>query len=186
MQPLAAGGLGALSDNVAQESNENLTTTVRDHVDQQKPQITFSLTAHDETSTASWARFRDDAELSVTYISKPAVPTPVGVQQGTTGSVCNASTQPFATSATKPKMYATVQSADGANAQLCGQFEVWKADGSAKVWDADSPSSEWVADNAKQDATTSGGAGGGAADELTAAQGTRAAWCRSGARPHGW
>ncbi len=78
----------------------------------------------------------------------------MGVQQGTTGSVCNASTQPFATSAAKPKMYATVQSADGAKAQLRGQFEVWKADGSAKVWDADSPASEWVTDNAKRDATT--------------------------------
>jgi hypothetical protein len=143
------------SDNVAQETNENLTTTVRDHVDQQKPQITISLTAHDESSTASWARFRDDAKLSVTYISKPGVPSPVGVQQGTTGSACNASTQPFATSVTTPKMYATVQSADGANAQLRAQFEVWRADGSAKVWDADSPASEWVADNAKRAATTS-------------------------------
>ncbi|MET7973179.1 LamG domain-containing protein [Streptomyces mirabilis] len=141
------------SDNVGEETNENLTPTVRDFVDQQKPQITFSLTAHDESSTASWARFRDDAKLSVTYISKPGMPTPVGVQQGTTGSVCNASKQPFATSSTKPKMYATVQSADGANAQLRAQFEIWKADGSAKVWSADSPSTEWVADNAKRDAT---------------------------------
>ncbi|MCC5480508.1 laminin G domain-containing protein [Streptomyces sp. JA03] len=143
------------SDNVGEETNENLTPTVRDFVEKQKPQITFSLTAHDESSTASWARFRDDAKLSVTYISQPGVPTPVGVQKGTTGSVCNASTQPFATSDTSPKMYATVQSADGSNAQLRAQFEVWKADGSAKVWDADSPSSEWVADNAKRDATTS-------------------------------
>ncbi|MGW3130670.1 LamG domain-containing protein [Streptomyces sp. NPDC001123] len=142
------------SDNVGSETNENLTTTVAAHVDGQKPQITFSLTPHDETSTGAWARFRDDAKLSVTYISKPAVPTPVGVQQGTTGSVCNASGQPFATSVTTPKMYATVQSADGANAQLRGQFEVWKADGSAKVWSADSPSSEWVADNAKRSAPT--------------------------------
>ncbi|WP_328672470.1 LamG domain-containing protein [Streptomyces sp. NBC_00328] len=143
------------SDNVGDETNENLTPTVRDFVEDQKSQITFSLTAHDEDSTGSWARFRDDAKLSVTYISNPSVPTPVGVQQGTTGSVCNASTQPFATSATKPKMYATVQSADGGNAQLRAQFEVWKADGSTKVWSADSPTSEWVADNAKRDATTS-------------------------------
>ncbi|MEU8712442.1 LamG domain-containing protein [Streptomyces sp. NPDC048663] len=143
------------SDNVSGETNENLTTTVAAHVDGEKPQITFSLTPHDETSTGAWARFRDDAKLSVTYISKPAVPTPVGVQQGNAGSVCNASSEPFATSSTKPKMYATVQSADGANAQLRGQFEVWKADGSAKVWSADSPSSEWVADNAKRDAASS-------------------------------
>ncbi|GHJ99406.1 hypothetical protein SY2F82_12040 [Streptomyces sp. Y2F8-2] len=142
------------SDNVGSETDENLTPTVRDYVEKQKSQITFSLTAHDESSTASWARFRDDAKLSVTYISQPSVPTPVGVQQGTTGSVCNASTQPFATSDTTPKMFATVRSADGANAQLRAQFEVWKADGSAKVWSADSPTSEWVADNAKRDATT--------------------------------
>lgn len=153
--PSQPGNYVRFSDNVGEETNENLTPTVRDFVENQKSQITFSLTAHDETSTASWARFRDDATLSVTYISNPSVPTPVGVQQGTTGSVCNASSQPFATSATKPKMYATVQSADGGNAQLRAQFEVWKADGSTKVWSADSPTSEWVADNAKRDATTS-------------------------------
>ncbi|MEW2545050.1 LamG domain-containing protein [Streptomyces sp. NPDC047002] len=143
------------SDNVGAETNENLTPTVQKFVDGRKPEITFSLAPHDESTTAAWARFRDDAKLSVTYVSTPSLPSPVGVQQGSTGSACNASGQPFATSDTTPKMYATVQSGDGGNAQLRAQFEVWKADGSSKVWSADSPTSEWVADNAKRDATTS-------------------------------
>lgn len=142
------------SDNVDEETNENLTPTIRSYVEGQKSQITLSLTAHDEGTTAAWARFRDDAVLSVTYISKPGLPDPAGVQQGTTGSVCNPATTPFATSDTTPKMYATVQSADGGNAQLRASFEVWKADGSTKMWSALSPTSDWVADNSKRDATT--------------------------------
>ncbi|MFF1834222.1 LamG domain-containing protein [Streptomyces sp. NPDC058231] len=143
------------SDNVDEETNENLTTTLASYATNKESQITFSLTAHDESDAAAWARFRNDAKLSVTYISYPDKPTSYGVQQGTTGLACNASTLPFATSSTKPKMLATVQSADGSNAQLRAQFEVWKADGSSRAWDAASPDSAWVADNAARDATSS-------------------------------
>ncbi|MGW4790122.1 LamG-like jellyroll fold domain-containing protein [Streptomyces sp. NPDC004230] len=143
------------SDNTDEETNENLTTTLASYAANKTSQITFSLTAHDESNAASWARFRNDAKLSVTYVSNPDQPTSYGVQQGTTGRACNASTLPFATSATTPKMLATVQSADGAQAQLRALFEVWKADGSSRVWYAASPDSAWVADNATRDATSS-------------------------------
>ncbi|MEU9342090.1 LamG domain-containing protein [Streptomyces sp. NPDC048278] len=143
------------SDNVGEETNENLTPTLASAAADKDPQITFSLTAHDESDAASWARFRNDAKLSVTYVSYPDKPTSYGVQQGTTGQVCNASTAAFVTSATKPKMLATVQSADGSGAQLRALFEVWKADGSSRTWYAASPDSAWVADNAVRDATTS-------------------------------
>lgn len=143
------------SDNVGEETNENLTTTLASHAANKEPQITFSLTAHDESDAAAWARFRNDAKLSVTYVSYPDKPTSYGVQQGTTGRACNASTLPFATSATKPKMLATVQSADGSDAQLRAMFEVWKADGSSRAWYAASPDSAWVADNAVRDASSS-------------------------------
>lgn len=136
------------SDHVGEETNENLTTTLASHAANKSAQITFSLTAHDESDAAAWARFRNDAKLSVTYVSYPDKPTSYGVQQGTTGRACNASTLPFATSDTTPKMLATVQSADGANAQVRALFEVWKADGSSRAWYAASPDGAWVADNA--------------------------------------
>ncbi|WP_411153050.1 LamG-like jellyroll fold domain-containing protein [Streptomyces sp. A30] len=143
------------SDNVGEETNENLTTTLASHAANKSAQITFSLTAHDESDAAAWARFRNDAKLSVTYVSYPDKPTSYGVQQGTTGRACNASTLPFATSDTSPKMLATVQSADGSNSQLRAMFEVWKADGSSRAWYAASPDGAWVADNASRDASTS-------------------------------
>ncbi|MEV1049748.1 LamG-like jellyroll fold domain-containing protein [Streptomyces sp. NPDC049887] len=143
------------SDNVGEETNENLTPTLASHAANKAAQITFSLTAHDESNAASWARFRNDAKLSVTYVSYPDKPTSYGVQQGTTGRACNASTLPFATSDTTPKMLGTVQSVDGSQAQLRAMFEVWKADGSSRVWYAASPGSAWVADNAVRDVSTS-------------------------------
>ncbi|MEV7339460.1 LamG-like jellyroll fold domain-containing protein [Streptomyces sp. NPDC093544] len=142
------------SDNV-DETNENLTTTLASYAANKTPQITFSLAAHDESDGGAWARFRDDAKLSVTYVSYPGKPTSYGVRQGTTGRVCNASTLPFATSDTTPKMLATVESADGSQAQLRALFEVWKADGSSRVWYATSPDGAWVADNASRDASSS-------------------------------
>ncbi|WP_420803033.1 LamG-like jellyroll fold domain-containing protein [Streptomyces pratensis] len=144
------------SDNVDEETNENLTTTLASYAANKTSQITFSLTAHDESDAGAWARFRNDAKLSVTYVSYPSTPTPYGVQQGTTGRACNTSTSlPFATSDTTPKMLATVQSADGSNSQLRALFEVWKADGSSRAWYAASPDAAWVADNAVRDASTS-------------------------------
>ncbi len=143
------------SDNVDEETNENLTTTLASYAANKTAQITFSLTAHDESDAGAWARFRNDAKLSVTYISSPGKPTSYGVQQGSTGRACNASTVPFATSDTTPKMLATVESADGSNAQLRAMFEVWKADGSSRAWSAASPDATWVADNAARTATSS-------------------------------
>ncbi|GAA2966913.1 LamG domain-containing protein [Kitasatospora cinereorecta] len=144
------------SDNVDEETNENLTTTLASYAASKTSQITFSVTAHDESDAGAWARFRNDAKLSVTYVSYPSTPSPYGVQQGTTGRACNTSASlPFATSDTTPKMLATVQSADGSNSQLRALFEVWKADGSSRAWYAASPDAAWVADNAVRDASTS-------------------------------
>ncbi|MDH6455487.1 hypothetical protein M2155_007986 [Streptomyces sp. SAI-119] len=143
------------NDNVNGEPNENLTTTLASHAANKAAQITFSLTAHDESDAGAWARFRNDAKLSVTYVSYPSTPTSYGVQQGNTGRACNASNLPFATSDSSPKMLATVQSADGSQAQLRAMFEVWKADGSSRVWSAASPDAAWVADNAARTASTS-------------------------------
>ena len=144
------------SDNVSGgETNENLTTTLASYAANKQAEITFSLTAHDESDAAAWARFRNDAKLSVTYISYPSTPTDAKVQAGTTGKACGTSTVPQVTSATTPKLYGTVQSVDGSQAQLRAVFEVWKADGTSRSWSAVSPGSAWVADNAVRDATSS-------------------------------
>ncbi|GAA2932668.1 LamG-like jellyroll fold domain-containing protein [Streptomyces enissocaesilis] len=143
------------SDNVGDETNENLTPTVQSHADDQRSQITFSLTAADESSTASWARFRDDAKLSVTYVSKPSMPTSTGVREGTTGRACERWQEPFTTSDTTPRVVATVQSSDGTNSQLRAQFEVWKEAATSKAWGVVDPSSTWVTDNSVRDADVS-------------------------------
>ncbi|MFJ5552950.1 LamG domain-containing protein [Streptomyces sp. NPDC093225] len=144
------------SDNVSGgETDENLTPTIQSMVDGQKPNITLELRAQDESNAAAWARFRNDAKLSVTYVSNPSAPDPVGVQKGTTGRACNASTTPFITSTTTPKMLATVQSGDGSQSQLRAVMEVWKADGSARAWTVNSPPTTWVADDAPRAEATS-------------------------------
>ncbi|WP_327110933.1 LamG domain-containing protein [Streptomyces sp. NBC_01341] len=137
------------SDNVKDpdEANENLTPTVQQYITDKKSQITFALNPHDEDSTASWARFRDDAKLSVTYVSPPNTPSgaSLGVRQGTTGTKCGTATAPFVTSDTTPQVLAPVGSSDGAQAQLRSQFEVWKEGATAKTWGVSSPSTTWAA-----------------------------------------
>ncbi len=136
------------SDNVAGgETDENMTPTLQSLVDNKKANITLELRAQDESTTAAWARFRNDAKLSVTYVSKPDMPTSVGVRNGTTGRACNAAATPLVTSSLTPKVTAVVQSLDGAKAQLRALYEVWKADGSQKMWWGVSPSGGHVADN---------------------------------------
>lgn len=144
------------SDNVAGgETNENLTTALASYAASKQAAITFSLTAHDESDAGAWARFRNDAKLSVTYVSYPSAPTEAKVQDGTSGKACGTSAVPQVTSDTTPKTYGTVQSVDGSQAQLRAAFEIWKADGTSRAWTANSPSSAWVADNAVRDATSS-------------------------------
>jgi hypothetical protein len=144
------------SDNVSGgETNENLTTTLASYAASKQAEITFSLTAHDESDAGAWARFRSDAKLSVTYVSYPSTPTEATVQDGTSGKACGTSTVPQVTGDTTPTVYGTVQSVDGSQAQLRAAFEIWKADGTSRTWTATSPSGAWVADNAIRGATSS-------------------------------
>ncbi|MEU4082533.1 LamG domain-containing protein [Streptomyces venezuelae] len=144
------------SDNVAGgETYENLTPTLQSFADGQKPNFTLELRAQDESTTAAWARFRNDATLSVTYASKPTAPTSVGVRNGTTGRACNTSSTPLVTSSKTPKLTSVVQSPDGARARLRALYEVWKADGSGKMFYAVSPTGgALVADDAVTETTS--------------------------------
>ncbi len=64
------------------ETNENLTSTVRSFAAGKFSRLTLMLKAHDETNTSAWKRFRNDAVLSVDYVGVPAPPTSPGVLSG--------------------------------------------------------------------------------------------------------
>lgn len=64
------------------ESNENLTTTVKRLASGDLSRLTLMLKSQDETTTKGWKRFKNDATLDVTYVGKPARPTEVGLVTG--------------------------------------------------------------------------------------------------------
>ncbi|MEU8702427.1 LamG domain-containing protein [Streptomyces sp. NPDC048680] len=61
------------------ESDENLTPTVRSFAAGNISRLTLMLMAKHEDDTIAWKRFDDDAVLSVDYIGTPAKPTNIGV-----------------------------------------------------------------------------------------------------------
>ncbi|WP_405809445.1 hypothetical protein OG524_06650 [Streptomyces sp. NBC_01520] len=74
----------------AEETNENLTPTVRSFAAGKFSRLTLMLKAHDEGDTAAWKRFKNDAVLVVTYVGMPALPKDVGLVAGT-GILCSPS-----------------------------------------------------------------------------------------------
>ena len=69
------------NDN-ADETNENLTPTVRNFAAGKFSRLTLMLKAHDEGDTAAWKRFKNDAVLAVKYVGLPALPKDVGLVSG--------------------------------------------------------------------------------------------------------
>ncbi|MFF7341975.1 LamG domain-containing protein [Streptomyces sp. NPDC008163] len=61
------------------ESDENLTATVRSFAAGNISRLTLMLMAKHEDDPIAWKRFDDDAVLSVDYIGTPAKPTNIGV-----------------------------------------------------------------------------------------------------------
>ncbi|MEU1003804.1 LamG-like jellyroll fold domain-containing protein [Streptomyces tibetensis] len=128
------------------EANENLTSTVRDFAAGKFDRLTLMLKAHDETDTAAWKRFKNDAVLAVDFVGLPDKPTGVGLVTGAqTGwmgriPVCERdASDPAIVSDPSPSLAATAQTKPGGekDAQLRVYFDVdeRKSDGS---W-ADSP-----------------------------------------------
>ncbi|MFE1960948.1 LamG domain-containing protein [Streptomyces sp. NPDC059479] len=62
--------------------NENLTPTVQALADGKMSRLTLMLWAKDEDDPRAWKRFDDNAELKVTYVPRPGVPTDVGLIPG--------------------------------------------------------------------------------------------------------
>ncbi|MFF9410137.1 LamG domain-containing protein [Streptomyces anandii] len=120
-----------------EESNENLTPTVRDFAAGRFSRLTLEIRAHDESDASAWKRFRNDAVLSVSFVGLPGKPTRVGLKGGGTSTtpVCERSvSDPAIVSDPEPTLQATAQTASGGekDAQLRVYFDldIQNSDGS--------------------------------------------------------
>nr|WP_206327648.1 LamG domain-containing protein [Streptomyces sp. S3(2020)] len=100
------------NDN-SEETNENLTATVKSFAAGNFSRLPLMLRAHDETDPNSWKRFKNDAVLSVKYVGLPATPTGVGIVTGE-GTVCERDEDdPAIVSDPTPSLAATAQTKSG-------------------------------------------------------------------------
>ncbi len=140
-----------------EESDENLTPTVRSFAAGKFSRLTLMLKAKDETDTAAWKRFKNDAVLAVDFVGLPAKPTGIGLVTGS-GTVCETTeSDPAVVSDPTPALTATAQTASGGekDAQLRVYFDLdhknsdntW-SDTTAGNGDL-SPSSGYVGDGVK-------------------------------------
>jgi hypothetical protein len=119
------------ADN-ADESNENLTASVRKKAAGEDP-IAFSLRAADEDDPNSWKRFRgDNAKLVVTYNTRPDKPTGERLTNPDEKTCTTDNTKrPWIRDAT-PRMSVTGTDADshtdGSGQNLTAAFQVWDQD----------------------------------------------------------
>ncbi|MEV6328659.1 LamG domain-containing protein [Streptomyces sp. NPDC051909] len=142
-----------------EETNENLTPTVRDFAAGKFSRLTLEIRAHDEADTSAWKRFKDDAVLAVNYVALPATPTGVGIVTGS-ASVCSTNAAaPTITSDPTPTLTSTPQTAAGgeAGARLHAWFRVeTQTNGTWSGSGISSPTgTNFIGDNVK--ATTSWG-----------------------------
>ncbi|MER8027992.1 LamG-like jellyroll fold domain-containing protein [Streptomyces bauhiniae] len=140
-----------------EETNENLTPTVQSFAAGKFSRFTLEIRAHDESDTAAWKRFKDDAVLSVDFVGLPAKPTGIGLVTGS-GTVCEtAEADPAIVSDPTPSLTATTQTAAGGEkgAQLRVYFDIdhKNSDGTWSDTPAGngdlSPSSGYVGDGVK-------------------------------------
>ncbi|KFG10127.1 MULTISPECIES: LamG domain-containing protein [Streptomyces] len=96
-----------------EETNENLTPTVRSFAAGKFSRLTLEIRAHDESDTSAWKRFKNDAVLAVDFVGLPAKPTGIGLVTGS-GTVCEtAESDPAIVSDPTPALTATAQTAAG-------------------------------------------------------------------------
>ncbi|WP_230196608.1 laminin G domain-containing protein [Streptomyces coriariae] len=142
------------NDNAA-ETDENLTSTVSNFAAGKFSRLTLEIKAHDESDTASWKRFKNDAVLAVKYVAVPALPAEVGVVTGT-GYVCSANyADPAIVSDPTPLVQGKPRTASGGSvgASLRIRWRTERSDGT--TWtlahtDLDGPSSGYVGNLVKQ------------------------------------
>ncbi|MGW5265832.1 LamG domain-containing protein [Microbispora sp. NPDC004025] len=143
-----------------EETNENLTPTVKDFAAGKFSKLTLELRAHDEGDTSAWKRFRNDAVLVVDYVGVPALPTGIGLVTGS-GTVCETKeTAPAVVSDPTPALASTPQTAAGgeSGAMLRAAMDVDKKNADGTWTDAfttmERPTTGHVGDNVKVTAST--------------------------------
>lgn len=135
------------------ETNENLTSTVKKFAAGDFSRLTLMLKAHDESDPNSWKRFDDNAELDVKYVGIPAKPSKIGLVTGTS-IVCETDqSDPLVVSDTTPALQSTPQTAAGgeSGASLKAVYSVDKYTASGSTWstvfETARPTSGYVGDN---------------------------------------
>ncbi|WP_405916769.1 LamG-like jellyroll fold domain-containing protein [Streptomyces sp. NBC_00728] len=138
-----------------EETDENLTSTVKGFADGKFKTLTLMLKAKDESDPIAWKRFDDDAVIDVTYVGKPAVPTEYGLETGTNQICSKSSSAPTTWSDPTPNLAATPQTVAGgeASASLRVYFDLdvkntdgaW-SDAKEPLTGSESPTSGFVGD----------------------------------------
>lgn len=143
-----------------EETNENLTPTVKDFAAGKFSKLTLELRAHDESDTSAWKRFRNDAVLVVDYVGLPALPTGIGIVTGS-GTVCETKeSAPAVVSSPTPTLASTPQTEPGgeSGAMLRAAMDVDKKNSDGTWPNAftimERPTTGHVADNVKVTAAT--------------------------------
>ncbi|MFF1257582.1 LamG-like jellyroll fold domain-containing protein [Streptomyces sp. NPDC058321] len=155
------------------ETDENLTQTVRSFAAGSFPRLTLMLRAKDESEPRAWKRFDNNAELKVNYMHKPGVPTAVGVIPGTgTKTECKPSSEPTTVTTLNPTVQASVQTLvelhqGDEEGSLQAEFYMERSsDDTTKgtwneVWHGYMPASGWDPDGTVENMKTSNRADGG-------------------------
>ncbi|MEU9267621.1 LamG-like jellyroll fold domain-containing protein [Streptomyces sp. NPDC048251] len=138
------------------ETNENLTSTVSNFAAGKFSRLTLEIKAHDESDTAAWKRFKNDAVLAVNFVGLPDKPSAVGIVTGS-GTVCETTeSDPAVVSDPTPTLAATAQTKAGGekDAQLRIAYDLDSKSGSTWVdttpGNGDArPSTGYVGDNTK-------------------------------------
>lgn len=152
-----------------EETDENLTPTVRSFADGKISRLTLELRAKDEADPEAWKRFDDNAELSVDYAFKPGVPSSVGVIPGDgTTAYCKPSSDPLIVTRVDPMLQARVQTQvehhmGDEEGSLQAEFVVERGDDAAwhQVWSGYRPDSGWDPDETLEKMRISSRADGG-------------------------
>ncbi|MGW7306509.1 LamG-like jellyroll fold domain-containing protein [Streptomyces sp. NPDC054835] len=119
----------------ANQSWQNLTSTVREFAAGKFSRLTLEIRAKDENDASAWKRFRNDATLAVTYVAYPALAQGVGIVTGS-GAVCSKDPNaPTTIASPYPTLNATPRAAWGAGpgAKLRAWFRV-ETKGTDNTW----------------------------------------------------
>ncbi|MFJ9117373.1 LamG-like jellyroll fold domain-containing protein [Streptomyces sp. NPDC102394] len=139
-----------------EETNENLTSTVSNFAAGKFSRLTLEIRAHDETDSAAWKRFKNDAVLAVKFVGLPDKPSAIGLVTGS-GTVCETDeSDPAIVSDPTPALTATAQTKAGGekDAQLRIAYDLDRRSGSSWVDTTpgngdERPSSGYVSDNTR-------------------------------------